>query len=142
MTLRRATPADAPAVADLERRAAHAPWSLAAVAGALRSATTRAWLAGEPPLGHAVYTVVADEGELLTIAVAPEARRQGLGARLLQAVQDDWRRSGVSVGWLEVRADNAPAKALYAAAGWTPAGARRGYYADGADADVYRWGSA
>jgi ribosomal-protein-alanine N-acetyltransferase len=137
--IRPGTDADLPALADLERRAAHAPWSAAALAQTLAAPTTRALLAGEPPVGHVVFTVVADEGEVLTIAVAPEARRSGVGRALLDEVHAAWRAAGVRTGWLEVRADNGPARALYAAAGWVDAGARRAYYADGVDAVVCRW---
>ena len=72
--------------------------------------------------------VVADEAELLTLAVAPEARRRGAGARLvrtfLAAAQD---RSAVSA-FLEVAADNEAARALYRQTGWRESGLRKGYY--------------
>lgn len=137
--IRVATLADAEVVAGLERAAARDPWSVEAVRSSLAAATTRARLVGDPPVGHVLYTVVADEGEVLTIGVTPASRRLGHARRLLDAVHQDWRAGGVATGWLEVRADNAGARALYAANGWSEVGVRRAYYADGTDAVVCRW---
>ncbi len=49
-----------------------------------------------------------------------------------------WAEEGVASGFLEVRADNAAARALYRATGWEEIGLRRGYYADGVDAVLMR----
>lgn len=84
-------------------------------------------------LGHA-----ADEAEILTFAVAPGLRRRGLGRALLDAGEVAAVSAGARRLFLEVAADNAPARALYAAAGFSEAGRRKGYYrqADGARADA------
>ncbi len=137
--MRAADLSDADLIADLERRAAHQPWSPRAVASSLATQGTRALLVGEPPSGYVVYNVVADQGEILTLAVTPEARRRGHARTLLDAVLRDWRSRHVESGWLEVRADNEPALALYAAAGWRVTGRRPAYYADGMDAVICRW---
>jgi [ribosomal protein S18]-alanine N-acetyltransferase len=137
--IRPARDGDLAALAGIEAESAPHPWSATSLAAALAAPTTRALVSGEPPSGHVIYSVVADEGEILTLAVRPERRRGGLGRALVDGVVADWRASGVVAGWLEVRADNAGARALYAAAGFVPAGVRAGYYADGHDALVYRW---
>jgi len=72
--------------------------------------------------------VVAGEAELLTLAVAPQERRKGLGLALLAAFDDSARAAGAESGFLEVAAANVPARALYKAAGWREVGVRRGYY--------------
>lgn len=72
--------------------------------------------------------VIADEAELLTLAVAPPARRQGLGRGLLAHFLDEARRRGATRAFLEVAADNGPACALYQAGGFAEDGRRRGYY--------------
>ncbi|WP_114964644.1 GNAT family N-acetyltransferase [Alkalilacustris brevis] len=119
-------------------------------------ADTRAWSAGEIaallarpevvavtcPEGFALIRAAAGEAELLTLAVAPEARRRGVGrALLLQAVQAA-RVRGAQEMFLEVASDNHAALALYAAAGFMQVGRRPGYYRDchggGADALVLR----
>ena len=72
-----------------------------------------------------------------TIGVARRAQRRGLGSRLLRQLFDDARASGDRTCWLEVRADNVEAQAMYAAFGFVPRGRRRGYYQpSGVDAIV------
>ncbi|MGC9418588.1 MAG: GNAT family N-acetyltransferase [Rhodovulum sp.] len=75
----------------------------------------------------ALGRAVADEAELLTLAVAPAARRQGLGRARLAAFEAAARSRGAARAFLEVAADNTAARALYAAAGYGAAGLRRGY---------------
>ncbi|MBL8562090.1 MAG: GNAT family N-acetyltransferase [Gemmobacter sp.] len=81
---------------------------------------------------------VAGEAELLTLAVAPEARRQGIAARLLAGFLAQAAARQAETAFLEVAADNAPALALYQRGGFAAAGRRRGYYRrpDGAALDA------
>ncbi len=78
----------------------------------------------------------------MTLAVAAAARRRGLGRRLLARFEAAAAARGAEAAFLEVAEDNAPARALYLAAGWVEAGRRRRYYARGdgtaADAIVMR----
>jgi len=80
------------------------------------------------PSGFALFRVAADEAELLTIAVAPWDRRLGLGAALLEACTRGAALAGAARMFLEVAEGNAAACALYARAGFTECGRRRGYY--------------
>lgn len=79
--------------------------------------------------GFALGRVAADEAELLTVAVAPAARRRGRGRHWLRAFEAEAARRGAETGFLEVAEKNAAARALYAAEGWAEVGRRRGYYA-------------
>jgi ribosomal-protein-alanine N-acetyltransferase len=90
------------------------------------------------PGGFVLARVAADEAEILTLAVAPDARRQGLGSALLAAAMAQAALRGAVAMFLEVSEGNAGARALYAAAGFAEAGRRRRYYPDGADALVLR----
>lgn len=85
--------------------------------------------AGAPPTGFAVARVAADEAEILSIGVVPESRGGGIARVLLEAALQGGRERGAVRVFLEVAADNAAARALYARAGFTPAGSRKGYYA-------------
>lgn len=81
------------------------------------------------PQGFLWGRVVLDEAELLTLAVDPGARRQGIGAAL---TRDFLRRAadrGATRSFLEVAADNFAAQSLYAALGFSASGTRRNYYA-------------
>lgn len=101
------------------------PWSAEEFAALLADASV---FLCHAPQGFLLGRVAADEAELLTLAVAPEARRQGTGRRLLDDFHAECRRRGAVTAFLEVAADNLPAIALYAAAGWHESGRRRGYY--------------
>ena len=94
------------------------------------------------PIGFAAFSALAmvdpsgapaAECELANMAVAAEWRRQGVGKRLLHAGML-WcsGQSGTSL-WLEVRASNRGAIALYEQTGFIVSGRRTAYYADPPD---------
>jgi ribosomal-protein-alanine N-acetyltransferase len=117
------------AMAALHRRCfgdAPRPWSAEEFADML--ARPEVFAASEAGTGFAVGRAAAGEAELLTLAVAPEARRAGLGRRLLAAFEREARARGAETAFLEVAEGNAPAAALYAAAGYACAGRRKDYY--------------
>jgi len=80
---------------------------------------------------HAAFLLgraVAGEAELLTLATAPESRRLGLGRKLVARFLYQARLRAAETAFLEVAADNAPARALYLASGFTESGRRKNYY--------------
>lgn len=79
-------------------------------------------------VGYAMGWVVADEAELANLAVDAGWRRRGIGGRLLAAFAAEVARRGAGRLWLEVRASNAAARALYERHGFEVVGRRRGYY--------------
>ncbi|GGW74157.1 ribosomal protein S18-alanine N-acetyltransferase [Alteromonas halophila] len=78
--------------------------------------------------GYALVLEVVDEATLMDIAIAPAARRQGLGQTLLDGVIAACHSHHMQSLWLEVRAGNLPALALYQRAGFTQIETRKGYY--------------
>ena len=127
------TAADAAAI-DAVMAAAFDPrfgeaWTRSQVLGAMAMPGVALLLARveEATVGFALTRRVLDEAELLLIAVAPAARRRGVGAALLRSVIAEACGRGVAKLHLEVRAGNA-AVGLYAAAGFAKVGERRGYY--------------
>ena len=82
--------------------------------------------------------VVADEAEILTLAVDRGIQRRGLGRRLLASAMQDAAARGARQMFLEVSAANTAARALYDTCGFERVGARRCYYRDGSDALVLR----
>jgi ribosomal-protein-alanine N-acetyltransferase len=80
--------------------------------------------------GFAAAQIIADICELESIAVAPAARRSGIGADLFATILEWARKHAVSRVQLEVRAGNAAAIAFYERAGFRRDGLRRGYYSD------------
>jgi ribosomal-protein-alanine acetyltransferase len=74
------------------------------------------------------------QGDIQTVTVSPEARRQGLARAMLQQLINEARRRGAEELFLEVRADNEPAQTLYRDFGFEPVGVRKRYYKGGIDA--------
>lgn len=78
-------------------------------------------------IGFSLSRTVADESELLLLAVLPNEQRRGIGGRLLDDFMNRARDQGVGRVHLEVR-DGNPAVDMYRAAGFRPVGRRRNYY--------------
>lgn len=79
------------------------------------------------PAGFAMTRTVADEAELLLIAVSPDQRRRGVGAALIRAVVADCAMAGIATLHLEVRDGNDAVK-MYRSHGFAKVGERRAYY--------------
>jgi ribosomal-protein-alanine N-acetyltransferase len=94
----------------------------------------------DEPAGFAMVRAVADEAELLLLAVAPNHRHRGVGGTLLRSVVAEAQGRGVVTMHLEVRANN-DAVRLYTANGFAKVGERRGYYrgADGRHHDAHTY---
>lgn len=123
-----ATPLSAPdpaALAALHAEAFAAPWDSAAFADLLAQPGVFAVVESD---GFILMRQVADEAEILTLAVRPAARRAGLGGRLVGQAAVRSAAAGATRLFLEVAEGNAAARALYARAGFSEVGRRRGYY--------------
>jgi ribosomal-protein-alanine N-acetyltransferase len=79
-------------------------------------------------LGYIVAMSGAGELHLLNVTVIPSHQGRGLGRGLLERLEDEARIRGVTEIWLEVRASNLRARALYARLGYHEVGLRRQYY--------------
>ncbi len=79
-------------------------------------------------VSYAVLMPVLDEAELLTIAVAKNQQRKGLGRAMLQASVSWAQQQNMRRIFLEVRVSNSSAIALYRSLGFAEIGLRRGYY--------------
>ncbi len=130
LSLTQASPAAAELLAAIHGEAFDDPWDAAAFAALLGSEGVVALVAGEAeaPTGLVVVRAVADEAEILTLAVLPAARRQGVGAALMRAAREAAAARGARRLFLEVAEDNAAAASLYERLGFVDVGRRRGYY--------------
>lgn len=79
-------------------------------------------------LGYVGMMYVLDEGYISNVAVAPEARRQGISDELIGELMRRSRFLGLAFVTLEVRCGNAAAIALYKKHGFVPVGRRKNYY--------------
>lgn len=133
-----ATPAHAEAMALLHSRAfaGGERWSSDAIGLQLGLPGVFGWIA--PSGGMILARTIADEAEVLTLAVQPTARRTGIGRALLNQALATARLRGAVAMFLEVSFANAAARGLYAGAGFVQVGSRRGYYPEDGDALVLR----
>ena len=85
--------------------------------------------------GFLVAQTVGGEWEIENLAVDPDARRRGLGTRLLGEFLDYAKAHGAAAVFLEVRESNRAARALYEKWAFVEAGRRSRYY-QGPDEDA------
>jgi ribosomal-protein-alanine N-acetyltransferase len=131
LVIRLAEPADLDAVARIEGASYSNPWHPSSFGSLLEREEVRVLVAEEPGMGvvgHAVFWWVMDQAELANLAVAPEYRRRGTGAALLDRVLVEARLLGVASVFLEVRRSNEAAHHLYLTRGFMQIAVRKGYY--------------
>ena len=87
--------------------------------------------------GFIVWRAVADEAEIISIGVAPDARRNGVAGALILIMEQELKKQSVHNVFLEVSEVNIPAKKLYEKYGFKPTGTRPKYY-NGIDAIIMR----
>src|SRR5690348_9470742 len=78
--------------------------------------------------GLVVFRIIADEAEILNLAVEPRRRRRGIASRLIEDALATCKAAGVETIFLEVRESNQAARNLYARIGFTENTRRRKYY--------------
>jgi ribosomal-protein-alanine N-acetyltransferase len=81
-------------------------------------------------LGMIVSWLIVDELHIATIATSPNHRREGVGSGLLTAALKEATSAGARLAFLEVRAGNEGAQAMYRKFGFNVTGARAAYYRD------------
>ena len=79
-------------------------------------------------IGYCLYQVLFEQAEILRIGTHPDYQRQGIAAQLFAALHTELMNNQVDSLLLEVRADNAPAIALYEQQQFTVIHKRKGYY--------------
>lgn len=80
--------------------------------------------------GYIVARLGADELHINNVAVRDEYRRRGIGQRLLSKIMEQGRRQGTARAFLELRAGNRAALALYEKCGFGITARRKNYYSD------------
>ena len=154
MNIRNATPDDIGSIMDLAKESVSAAhWTAEQYRGmfstnekvprlAIVAVQTREGSSADnnPILGFLVARHLAPEWELENIAVSPGARRNGIGKQLLATLLASARETYAESVFLEVRASNQPARALYERAGFQQTGRRKSYYSNPVeDAVLYRF---
>jgi len=123
--------ADAQRLAQLHAQGFFRGWPVADFVAFLGDRATPTYVACDAKrriAGFAIIRLVADESELLTIAVDPKWRGKGVGKALLDAVFADLMLSPAKKMFLEVDEQNTPAVRLYKKLGFATISSRKGYY--------------
>ena len=119
-----------PQIEEIERECFSRPWTAEQLKSQMRDAQHEfiATMDGGRVLGYVGLMYVLDEGYISNVAVHLDARRQGIGDALIDALAAKAAELELAFLTLEVRESNAPAIALYAKHGFHPVGKRKNYY--------------
>ena len=128
-----AGPEQAADIAKLHAQVFSPAWSEERITKLLEHPASTAFISvhsGPPrtPIGFVLAQFVADEAEILSIGVAPDWQKKGVGRRLIDGLARALQRAEAKKVFLEVAADNDAALQLYSKAGFLGTGLRRGYY--------------
>jgi ribosomal-protein-alanine N-acetyltransferase len=133
VAIRRMTLEDVPIVHEIDTLSFSLPWPERSFHFELtENPVSRSWVAefGGRIAAMLVLWLIIDEAHIATLATHPDFRRQGIGEQLMIAALLSARAEGAARAFLEVRAGNAAALALYGKYGFMVAGERPGYYKD------------
>ena len=131
--IRRMTLVDVPAVHAIDLLSFSLPWPERSFRFEITdNQVSRGWVAEVDGRIAAMLVIwlIVDEAHIATIAVHPDFRRQGIGEQILLHALRTARAEGANRAFLEVRAGNAAAQAMYKKYGFEVVGVRPGYYKD------------
>lgn len=135
--IRRGAAADAPAILEMEAHFPSDRMSARSVRNFLVSPTASVWVAqaASALVGSLILLTRSNSrsARIYSVIVLPQMRGRGLAARFVAAAESQARKNGLQAITLEVRADNAPARALYRKLGYAEVKSLPGFYDDGAD---------
>jgi [ribosomal protein S18]-alanine N-acetyltransferase len=142
--------ADLDEVIRIEQSAGGLSWSRSLFAAELTDPDSRVWIVADAPAAHAGdgrrrivgyggAILLTDEAHIANVAVLPDQRRSGIGARLVSALLEESRARGATAATLEVRTGNIAARALYRRLGFVPVGTRPAYYTDTGEDAIIMW---
>ncbi|HEX8907073.1 MAG TPA: ribosomal protein S18-alanine N-acetyltransferase [Longimicrobiaceae bacterium] len=129
--IRAMTTADLPRVLEIENSCFSTPWKDATFRGLMRRTDTDLYVAEleDRIVGYSACWTVFEQSELGNVAVAPDARGQGIGGALVDTVVERVKERGARELFLEVRESNLVAQSVYRDRGFTVISRRRSYYA-------------
>ena len=130
ITYRRMTPADVPFISKLEQETFSMPWSADSFLEMIGREDACYYVAERDGqlLGGCGVLMIAGEGNITNVVVAPEARNQGVGTAMLKYLMEEGGRAGLTAYTLEVRVSNAAAIHVYEKLGFVSEGIRPGFY--------------
>ncbi len=141
MVYRRMRAEDVPFISRLEEETFSMPWSAASFLQMIEKEDTAYFVAEEDGqlLGGCGLLLIAGEGNITNVVVAPGARRRGVATGLLTYLMEEGDRAGLTAYTLEVRVSNAAAIGLYEKLGFISEGIRPGFYEKPVEDAVIMW---
>ncbi|MBQ1489657.1 MAG: ribosomal protein S18-alanine N-acetyltransferase [Eubacterium sp.] len=143
LIIRAANKDDAESLAEIEKACFTTPWSMEALRQDLIGNENAIYIVVQGDegelLGYLSVWCVADEGQIMTVAVMPEHRRKHVASVLMHAMLKVTEERGVKSHTLELRKSNEAALGLYEKFGFQVAGIRPGYYEDDGEDALIMW---
>lgn len=142
MIIRRAEEKDLLRMEELEKACFVTPWSYESLEQDVLRNKLAFYLVAEVDgfvCGYVGIWLIVDEGHITNMAVAPEYRRMHIASTMLDVLIKSCEEAGICRFTLEVRAENEPAKNLYAGKGFKEVGRRKGYYEDNGEDAIIMW---
>ena len=141
ITYRRMTEADVPYISKLEQETFSMPWSADSFLEMIGKEDARYYVAEREGqlLGCCGVLMIAGEGNITNVVVAPEARNQGVGTGMLTHLMEEGKDAGLTAYTLEVRVSNAAAIHVYEKLGFVSAGIRPGFYEKPTEDAIIFW---
>ncbi len=141
LTFRAMTTDDADAVAALEEKSFAMPWKREDFWREAQNELAT-YIVGELDgkiVAYAGAWVSFNQAEVMSVAVEPSLRGQGVGTILFGELVKAVKARGASAITLEVRPSNTPAIKLYKSFGLRSVGRRKGYYLDNGEDALIMW---
>lgn len=141
ITYRRMRTEDVPFISRLEEETFSMPWSEASFLRMIEKEDTAYFVAEEDGkiLGGCGLLLIAGEGNITNVVVAPEVRRCGVATGLLAYLLSEGDRAGLTAYTLEVRVSNAAAIGLYEKMGFVSEGIRPNFYEKPVEDALIMW---
>ena len=138
---REMTAEDVPFISRLEEETFSMPWSTASFLQMIEKEDARYYVAEEDGklLGGCGLLLIAGEGNITNVVVAPEARRRGVATEMLTHLLAAGDREGLTAYTLEVRVSNQAAIGLYEKLGFASEGIRPNFYEKPTEDAMIMW---
>ena len=133
--------ADLKAVQAIEQESFHDSWAVESWVAELNSSIAKYIVLEQEGIikGFAGFWLIAGEAQVTRVAVAKDARGQGLGKILTAALIAAAWQEGADAVTLEVRKSNVAAQTVYTQTGFTVSGVRPHYYEDNKEDAIIMW---
>ncbi|HDI78686.1 MAG TPA: ribosomal-protein-alanine N-acetyltransferase [Desulfobacteraceae bacterium] len=128
-------------IMDIERESFSTPWTSISFLEEVKKPLSHLWVVikEEQVVGYICFIKVANEIQVMNIAVTPKLRRRGIGTEIMKRLMDYSQEHEIRSIWLEVRPSNVAARTLYKGLGFKSCGIRPRYYQDsGEDAIIMK----